>query len=63
MVRCSHQPESRTRYLPESVQALTLGIPGSNANIAFILAVLIAIGLYIVLKENNIWDMNLSQLV
>ncbi|MGE4320116.1 MAG: ABC transporter permease [Acholeplasmataceae bacterium] len=45
--------ESRTRYLPESVQALSLGIPGSNANIAFVLALLIAIGLYIVLKKTT----------
>jgi len=45
--------ESRTKYLPESVQSLTLGIPGSNANITFIIAVGIAVLMYIILKKTT----------
>lgn len=44
---------SRTRYLPESVQLQSLGITGSNLNIAIFLAVGIAIILYVVLHKTT----------
>ncbi len=44
---------SRTRYLPESVQLQSLGIAGSNLNIAIFLAIGVAIVLYVVLHKTT----------
>jgi len=44
---------SRTNYLPESVQSLSLGIANSNANITFIIAIALAIIIYITLKKTT----------
>ena len=44
---------TRTRYLPESVQLQSLGIAGSNLNIAIFLAIGIAIVLYVVLHKTT----------
>ncbi len=45
--------ETRTRYVPESVQSMSLGIPGSQASIAFILAILIAVVIYVLLNKTT----------
>jgi len=45
--------KTRTKYLPADVQIPSLGIPGSNVNLGIILAILIAIVLYIVLQKTT----------
>ena len=45
--------KTRTNYLPADVQIPSLGIPGSNVNLGIILAILIAIILYIVLQKTT----------
>lgn len=45
--------KTRTNYLPADVQIPALGIPGSNVNLGIILAILIAIILYIVLQKTT----------
>lgn len=45
--------KTRTAYLPESAQLMSLGIKGSSLNVAIIAAVLIAIALYIVLNKTT----------
>ncbi|HHY27550.1 MAG TPA: ABC transporter permease [Desulfitobacterium dehalogenans] len=45
--------KTRTAYLPASAQLPTLGIEHSNANISIILAIIIAILLYIVLNKTT----------
>lgn len=44
---------TRTKYLPESAQLLSLGVTGSNLNISILIAVAIAIGLYILLNRTT----------
>lgn len=44
---------ARTNYLPESVQMPSLGITGSSASIAILIAVVIAIALYVVLNHTT----------
>jgi simple sugar transport system permease protein len=44
---------TRTRYLPDSVQLPSLGITGSNVSVGIILAVAIAIILYIILEKTT----------
>lgn len=44
---------TRTKYLPQSVQIPSLGITGSNVNLAIIFAILIGIALYIVLQKTT----------
>jgi len=44
---------TRTRYLPESSQLPSLGVAGSNVSIGIILAILLAIALYIVLEKTT----------
>lgn len=44
---------TRTKYLPQSVQIPSLGIPGSNVNLGIIFAILIGIVLYIVLQKTT----------
>lgn len=41
---------ARTNYLPQEVQMPSLGIKGSSASVAIIIAVLIAVALYVVLN-------------
>lgn len=45
--------QSRTRYLPDSVQLQSLGITGSSLNIAIFIAIGLAIVLYIVLSKTT----------
>ncbi len=48
--------QTRTNYLPASVQIPSLGIPNSNVNWGgIILAIAIGIVLYIVLQKNYLW--------
>lgn len=44
---------ARTNYLPESVQMPSLGIQGSSASVAIIIAIIIAIALYVVLNHTT----------
>lgn len=44
---------TRTRYLPDSVQLMSLGVTGSNLNIAIFFAISIAIGLYVLLHKTT----------
>lgn len=44
---------ARTNYLPESVQMPSLGITGSSASVAIIIAVVIAIALYVILNRTT----------
>lgn len=44
---------TRTAYLPDSAQLPSLGVQGSNVNVAIILAILIAILLFIVLNKTT----------
>lgn len=43
--------KTRTAYLPDSVQLQSLGIKGSNVNVSIIIAILLAIVLYILLNK------------
>lgn len=45
--------QTRTNYLPASVQIPSLGIKGSNVNLGIILAIIIGIILYIVLQKTT----------
>lgn len=45
--------KTRTAYLPESAQIPSLGIPGSNVNFGIILAILVAILLYVILEKTT----------
>lgn len=45
--------KTRTNYLPADVQIPSLGIPGSNVNLGIVLAILIAVILYIVLQKTT----------
>ncbi len=45
--------KARTNYLPESVQMPSLGISGSSASVAIIIAVLIAVALFIILNNTT----------
>jgi len=44
---------TRTRYLPESSQLPSLGVVGSNVSVGIILAILMAVVLYIVLEKTT----------
>lgn len=44
---------ARTNYLPESVQMPSLGITGSSASVAIIIAIFIAVALYVVLNHTT----------
>ncbi len=45
--------KTRTAYLPASVQLTPLGITGSSVSVAIIVAILLAVGLYIVLYKTT----------
>lgn len=45
--------KTRTAYLPKSAQIPSLGVPDSNVNISIILAILIAVVLYIILNKTT----------
>jgi len=44
---------TRTKYLPETAQLPSLGVAGSNVSVGIILAILIAIVLYIILEKTT----------
>ncbi|MDW7669362.1 MAG: ABC transporter permease [Bacillota bacterium] len=44
---------TRTRYIPNSAQLPSLGVAGSNVSVGIILAILIAIVLYIILEKTT----------
>ncbi len=44
---------ARTAYLPKSAQIMSLGISGSNLNLSFIFAIVLAIVLYIILEKTT----------
>jgi simple sugar transport system permease protein len=43
--------KTRTAYLPQSAQIPSLGVPNSNVNFSIIIAILIAVALYIILNK------------
>ncbi|WIV10406.1 ABC transporter permease [Proteiniborus sp. MB09-C3] len=45
--------KTRTNYIPADAQIPSLGIPGSNVNLGIILAIIIALILYIVLQKTT----------